>query len=69
VPRSRALARGLDWVATAVRSVAFWRRKKLAGRPKETSERKGRERERLAIGFAQGLLAEGDVVSKPVLLG
>lgn len=69
VPRSRALARGLDWVATAVRSVAFWRRKKLAGRPEETRERKGGERERLAIGFAQGLLAEGDVVSKPVLLG
>lgn len=66
---SRMFARGLEWAVFAARSVGGWRRKKLAGRPEEQRVEEARARDPLAIGFAQGLLAEGDVVSKPVLLG
>lgn len=69
----RLFERGLQWIASlgraAAQLVGFGRGEDLAVGTEGMRAGESGSREPLAIGFAQGLLAEGDLVSKPVLFG
>ncbi len=65
--------RGVEWIVSlglaAARLLGVRRREEMPVGTGRMRDGEGKSREPLAIGFAQGLLAEGDLVSKPVLFG
>ena len=71
--RHGAMRAAFGWCSDACRGTArrlcWWRKREKAVGPQRDGGREDRRYEPLALGFAENLLVQGELVSKPVLLG